>query len=508
MNKIIDGIEINSWVNRNLSEDLVYWKDMPLGILLYGPRQAGKTMLLKAFGQERFSRFTYLDLGDKETRERFETLCKANFEAHNYSPGNGAFIVEALDEMGLKLENTPETLLIIGEIQDSPYAYGIIRNIVRSLKCKVAFTGSYLGDILFKPEVRESAGDVARLDLETISYLEFLRSLPIYDDYKKIDIFDYNSFRSQKGSELKSALKNSYYDYCQIGGYPKVVSSYLEGMPLDKCLSLRDQIGNDFYSECSRRIAEIPELRDWEEILGRIALGVVNGKEWDSVLKSKEHPTLKGISSKSSEDIERIVKWFNVSKMIDSSYVTTTPFLRGSTSPYVKLFFTDLGFLRYMISKTSGFMLESDARGFLAENFVFLALRDLKYLFSDKSVWKYDSKGLNGIFEESDFIKFALGGRKRILIEVKSKRGKTPTADKVLARGEADYIVKIADAEAKIGETHATLPFYAIDRLESIVEMLEAGKIGLQTRRAEFFEYGLDSADGEPQENDLSGEED
>ncbi|MDR1541246.1 MAG: DUF4143 domain-containing protein [Clostridiales bacterium] len=216
---------------------------------------------------------------------------------------------------------------------------------------------------------------------------------------------------------------------------------------------------------------------------------------YSNILEGKELPvSLKDISSKPSEDIEGIVKWFGISKMIDSSFITTTPFLREATSPYVKLFFTDIGFLRYMISKTAGFVLESDARGFLAENFVFLALRDLKHLFSDKSVWKYNSKGLNGIYEESDFIKFALGGRKRILIEVKDKRGATPTADKVLARGEADYIVKIADAEAKIGDTSAVLPFYAMDRLAAIVEMLEAGKIGLKTRRIEFFDYCLEES--------------
>ncbi|MDR1538987.1 MAG: AAA family ATPase [Clostridiales bacterium] len=488
VNKIIDATDINPWINRSLSEELVYWRGYNRGILLHGPRQAGKTLLLKAFGQENFKKTVYLDLADEESRIRFESLSKAKFAEHGYPSNNGDFIIDTLNEMRKDMVDSPDTLLIVDEIQESPYVYGKIRYFVRCLKCKVAFTGSYLGDFIFKSDVRESAGDLVRLDLETVSYLEFLKNRSFYEEYKTVDVFDSQAFRSQRGSELKTALRRGFYDYCQMGGYPEVISSYLHGAPMEKCINIRNLIVKDFYDECNKKIEKLPELKDWDEILGRIAYAVVNDKEWTKVLESENQPfPFKGISGRSAEEIDRIVKWFTVTKMIDHSFITTTPFVRSLTSPYVKLFFTDLGFLQHVISKTPGLVLESDAKGFMAENFAFLALRNLKHLFRDQEVWKYDSKGLNGIYEEADFIKFVSPVNKRLLIEVKNKRGSTPRSDKVLARGEADYIVKFMDADAKLGETSAVIPFFAIDRLQVIVEMLEAGKIGAKTRRMEFF---------------------
>jgi predicted AAA+ superfamily ATPase len=485
VNKVIDGVEIKSWINRSINEKLIDWIKSPFrrGVLLHGPRQAGKTLLLKAFGKDNFASTVYIDLANRAIRNKFEHYCSAKFAEHHYPfpLGNGEFIVEALAEMGIELNDSPDTLLIIDEIQESPYAYGEIRYFVRCLKCKVAFTGSYLGDFLFKSDVRESAGDVFRLDLETVSYVEFLKSTSFYEEFKSIDIFEPQAFHSQRGSELKSVLRNSYYDYCQMGGYPEVISSYLEGASMEKCIISRDAIANDFYDECGKRSDKLPELKDWDEILGRIAYGVVKNKEWKSVLEDKDLPeSLKDISRKSIEDIEGILRWFTISKMIDHSFVTTKPFTRGLSTPYKRLFFTDIGILRYMANKTLGFIRESDARGFVSENFVFLALRDLKDLFCDKDVWKYDSKGINGIYEEADFSKLADNGNKRILIEVKNKRGGTPTSQKALDRGEADYIIKIADADAKLSDTSAVLPFYAVERLETIVKKLENGEIGLK----------------------------
>jgi hypothetical protein len=441
-------------------------------------------MLLKAFGQDYFAQTIYLDLADKGIRNRFEHHCEAKFAEHHYPfPfGNGEFIVEALAELGLNLIDNKDTLFIIDEIQESTYAYSKIRYFVKCLNCKVAFTGSYLGDFLFKSDVRESAGDVVRLDLETVSYLEFLRSTPFYGEFQNLDIFDANAFQGQEGNELKQALRKSYFDYCQIGGYPEVISSYLDGESLEECISARNSIAKDFYDECRKRCDAIPELKDWDEILGRIAYGVVRNKEWKNVLEDNGLPeTLKDISKKSVDEIEAILRWFTISKMIDHSFVTTKPFLRGLSSPYKRMFFTDIGMLRYIADKTLGFIKESDAVGFVPENFVFLALRDLSGLFSDKDVWKYDSKGLNGVHEEADFTKLALNGSKRILIEVKNKRGGVATSQKVLDRGEADYIVKITDSNAKIDITSAILPFYAVEKLKDIVSKLESGEIGAGT---------------------------
>ena len=65
--------------------------------------------------------------------------------------------------------DSPETEVIIDEIQESAAIYNRIREFTRTLKSDFIVTGSYLGRILNK-EFKFSAGDLDTVEVQTLSF--------------------------------------------------------------------------------------------------------------------------------------------------------------------------------------------------------------------------------------------------------------------------------------------------------------------------------------------------
>lgn len=176
-------------LKRSAYERLLAWKQCPCRKTLEvsGARQVGKTYLVNKFAREQYVHKIYVNLQElsgeiflehyhdirreMKAGKRFQNPIKEL--VHRYEP---SFI------------DTKDTVLIIDEIQESADIYNRVREFTRSLECDFIMTGSYLGRILNK-EFHYSAGDVTSLEIQTLSFEEFLDAAGKREQFQELDIF-------------------------------------------------------------------------------------------------------------------------------------------------------------------------------------------------------------------------------------------------------------------------------------------------------------------------------
>ena len=98
-----------------------------------------------------------------------------------------------------------------------------------AVKSHFIITGSYLGKI-YESDFRDSSGDVTAIPIYTLSFEEFLLAYDsaLYEKYQAL------SLDTPDSGNIYTLLKEAYDIYCQVGGYPKVVETYLETRSFEK----------------------------------------------------------------------------------------------------------------------------------------------------------------------------------------------------------------------------------------------------------------------------------
>lgn len=130
--------------------------------------------------------------------------------------------------------------------------YNLIREFTRAFECRFIVTGSYLGRIL-NEEFKLSAGDLTSLRVETLTFEEFAAAFGLDGMFKQTGLF------GESASEDYDALKELYELYCQTGGYPAVVTEYLETRSLQKC---REKLEDVIHLFCSESIRYFDDILD------------------------------------------------------------------------------------------------------------------------------------------------------------------------------------------------------------------------------------------------------
>ena len=154
--------------------------------------------------------------------------------------------------------------------------------------------------------------------------------------------------------------------------------------------------------------------------------------------------------------------WLAKSHILNGCTVLDTMDKIGPTGNY-KYFFNDMGFLSYMYM---GFMdiPESDIKGILAENFVYLFIRDNFTNLNEQSfIDMLSFYTFNSDKNEIDFL--VRKNNKQIGIEVKYKKGVIKSADEFLSQGKIDWVVKIMKTFGGVGSKKTVIPIFAIDKM-------------------------------------------
>jgi len=232
----------NMLYKRKIQEKIDNWLLKDEIIVLNGPRQVGKTSLLKLLQTE---------LKHKKIKE--ESIFYLNLEE-----------LEVLDE----LNNSPKNILnyikvknkksyfFIDEIQylDNPsnflkYIYDEHRD-----KIKLIVTGS--SSLELKAKLQDSlVGRKVSFRINPLCFEEFLR-------FKQVNIFDY--YHLQKiPSVIQTQFKKYLNEYLLFGGMPKIV---LTPKSEDKKMLLKNYV-NDYINKDIRYIGKIDNLLKFNQLV-------------------------------------------------------------------------------------------------------------------------------------------------------------------------------------------------------------------------------------------------
>ncbi|MCH7398557.1 ATP-binding protein [Belliella sp. DSM 107340] len=247
-------------MKRNLEMRLLSWKNnenrKPL--LIQGARQVGKTWLMKTFGNEYFKSVAYVNLEtNKELKEAFEQ----NFDIER-------LLLAIQITSGVKVEKG-KTLLIIDEIQESPFAITSLKYFQENAPGYfVMAAGSLLGVVLHQ-QVSFPVGKVDFLNLYPLDFEEFLVakgegaliSLIQKNDWELI-----NTFKSKYIGLLK--------EYYFVGGMPEAVALYVQNEDLSEVRNIQKRILEAYQQDFSKHapISIVPRIRTlWNAIPSQLA---------------------------------------------------------------------------------------------------------------------------------------------------------------------------------------------------------------------------------------------
>lgn len=361
------------YLKRKVYDQLLEWKnDSGHSTLeVNGARQVGKTYIINKFADENFKHKIYINLFDLSGKEFMECYKKAT----EWTPGmprTEHALQEAFRLFYPSFEDSEDTVIIIDEIQESAEIYNRIREFTRQFKAHFIVTGSYLGRVL-EPEFRFSSGDITSIRIYTLSFEEFLEALDnkLFQKYQDLSLEHADDTQPQ----LYGELKNVYDIYKQIGGYPKVVQTYLNTWDIKTSQKELVRIINIFLNESMRYFDDITDISVFTNIflsICRILLREKKGLEEDSISEELQKLVTKNYSNNLTKaTCYRAINWLYHSGIIGfCGKITEMDIL--NFKPGSRCFFMDLGVAYYYLTRTGADAATLD--GSQNENYVYINL--------------------------------------------------------------------------------------------------------------------------------------
>ncbi|MFH1256810.1 MAG: ATP-binding protein [Candidatus Diapherotrites archaeon] len=341
-------------------------------IAVTGPRQSGKTTLLKhIFAGLKEAHF--LDFEDRETLELFNGDIKSFVELHV----------------------KPYKYLFIDEFQYSKEGGKNLKFIYDNHETKILVSGSSASGLSIHG-IKYLVGRILVFNLYPFSFEEFL-------NFREPELFGKIYVKGRLSEPVIGKIIPLFNEFCVYGGYPRVV---LSKNSEEKELVLRN-IYNTYFLKEIKEILNIPEDFKLSKLIHALALqtgGILNYNE------------LSGITSLNYKDL---LKNLNI---LEKTFICqrSQPFYSNKRTELVKapkIFFYDNGFRNAVIKNFQPAKDRAD-KGALYENFAATEL--VKKQFELK-YWRAKSKA------EVDFVLEKNG--KIIPIEIKSSLNK-PIASK------------------------------------------------------------------------------
>ena len=371
------------YVKRNLEQTLLRHLASPEIVAVVGPRQAGKTTLIKNI-LNGLKKSVSVSFDDQNILTLFEKAPDDFITA--YVKGND--------------------FLFIDEFQYARSGGRILKYIFDTQKIKIIISGSSAIDLTVKA-LKYLVGRVLIFNLYPFDFQEFLTAkdaayLKIYHRYKTMANLR-RPARLSIPESIHKKLLHYYEEYLLFGGYPRVV---LEENPLSKKELLRN-IYNTYFLREIRDILGLIDDYKLQSLIKALALQI------GGLIEYGELSRLTGYSYSS------LKKYLN---FLEKTYICRLikPFYKNKRTEIVKnpkVYFFDTG-LRNSIVDDSRPLDERTDTGALLENG--LAMQFIKNDF-EFHFWRDKKKN------ELDFVVSLEGGRK-IAIESKSYLKTTESA--------------------------------------------------------------------------------
>lgn len=449
---------MHDYLMRQVYDRLLSWKKQSghSTLEIFGARQVGKTYIVNRFADAEYKHKIYVNLLDFSGElfiERYNELrdeIKSGLACENP-------VHELIRRYRPDFIDSPDTVVIIDEIQESAAIYNRIREFTRSLKSDFIVTGSYLGRILDKT-FKYSAGDLDSIEIHTLNFEEFLMAMNQYYLYEELELFG-------NGEEaVYDQLSELYHLYTVIGGYPAVVLQYLKTRSVDDCQAVLYRIIKLFIQESKRYFDDILDDEVYDNMfscVARILVKEKKGFEKDSLSEELQNIVVKDYSSNISKaSVNRALDWLYSSGIIGFvGKISECNILDFKAK--ARCYFMDVGLTYYFLIHIG--CAESDIAGVVNENFVYL---DLKRRITHPSEIALETPAFatfgNG---ELDFFVKTIKGQKLYAIEVKAGRKNSKTVRAVLERKKTDYVLFAkGNTHGGVNDNIYTIPIYGIGK--------------------------------------------
>lgn len=451
---------MEKYLRRKAYDQLLAWRNQ-VGhstLEVSGARQVGKTYLVNKFADEQYKHKIYINLLGLSG----EVFLDSYHDLREEMKGGKRFknpVHELLKKYEPDFVDSPNTVVIIDEIQESAEIYNRIREFTRSLDSDFIITGSYLGRILNK-EFKYSAGDLDSLEIQTLSFDEFLEALDKKPLYDKMNLF------GDSAEADYQELEELYQIYCSIGGYPAVVLEYLDSGSVDNCQRVLEKIIHLFANESKRYFEDILDSAVYDNIftsIARILVREKKGLEEDSFTEELQKIVVKDYSSNITKaSMNRAIDWLYSAGIIGfAGKIQDCKILDFKAK--ARVYFMDVGLTTYFLTQTG--CPKSDILGTVSENFIFL---DLKRRINSPREIAFETPAFATLGNnEIDFYVRTIKEQKTYVIEAKSGKNSSKTVNEVQKLKKADYILFAkGNTHGGISENVITIPIYGIGKFK------------------------------------------
>jgi predicted AAA+ superfamily ATPase len=447
------------YFERDIYKAMLKWKERrdirstPVSLEVSGPRQCGKTTVINKFAEDNYKNVININLGRPRVMDSVNTF--RNSDDPQWSEYEQCINFISIFEK--PFVDSPDTVIVIDEIQVSPYVYGFIRPITRNLKSHLIVTGSYLGRIVMSDEFFIPAGDLYFLKMNTFSFEEFLDVFDKRKMWESLDLFGSSS------REYYDEMVKWFNIYLNVGGYPVVIEEYLRSFDFEEVKTILNQLTQIFAKESIKYLKDIEDINIFSSLFESVAHLLLDEKRGTFNLSDELTKIMqeKNKSLFSRKSVMNVANWLIGCGVLSQCSLANNCSLK-SLRPSARLYFTDLGIARLFFKMAS--ISDENLIGVLLENFVFINLCEV--LSEQKLTPRTPAFGMYGN-GEIDFILNSEQSASIYAIEVKSGKNKSKTADVLLNKGIINKVLFArGNTYGGVDGNKITIPVYLFGRYD------------------------------------------
>lgn len=363
-------------IKRNIEQQLFAWKNnlhrKPL--VLQGPRQVGKTWILKHFGGTNFDNIAYFNFDQQaDLKQFFETTKDPKRILQNLSLVNGKAIL------------AEKTLIILDEIQECNDALNSLKYFCEDApEYAIACAGSLLG-VAMSRGASFPVGKVDFIQLYPLTFSEFLAKA------------DLNLYSYLNGLDKIEPIPDIFFHplveklkmYFLSGGMPEAVVALLENQDVELTQQVLKNILNAYTLDFSKHVEnkDIPKINYiWNSLPSQLARE--NNKFLYQSVKQGAR----------ARDYEDALQWLIHAGLTYRIYCTSKPSIPLSAYDELtafKIYLPDVGLLRRLaqldpVAIIEGNRLFTEFKGALTENYILTSL--VQQFETMPRYWKSESK--------------------------------------------------------------------------------------------------------------------
>ncbi len=341
-------------MERKITEFLVKWKNdrIKKPLLIYGPKQVGKTYSVLDFGKKYYKNTVYFNTdNNKEIIDLFKKDKVPERIIMNLGIMSGETIMEN------------DTLIILDNVNNN--------EIVKAIKLFSEKYASYNIIMLTsrREKLKEFKGE--ELQFKSMSSMDFEEFLWAKEE-KNLAGLIRESFKKKRTCPFHQVALELFTEYLIVGGMPEVVDAYIKG----KSDYFLDSIKGKIIDTYKREFLNAKNLIDVERC----------EKVFDSIplqLKKTNKKFQYGVlgEGRRAKEFEDSIEFLVTNQMVYRSYKimeAKSPLSSCREKDSFKLYLNDIGLLGYMMHLTRKDIMTSDKiRETLYENFIAKTLAEL-----------------------------------------------------------------------------------------------------------------------------------